>query len=90
MFGLAQPELELLGSEDFELFKSNAPVISAFYALGGCAWKHTGMGDLVGLDYTAADIIWRYQGIKLTKAQFSGLMLFSSEIVNILNKRKEK
>jgi hypothetical protein len=48
------------------------------------------MGDLVGLDYIAADIIWRYQGIKLTKEQFSGLMLFSSEIVNILNKRKEK
>jgi hypothetical protein len=87
---LALPELDEPCEEDFEIFKSNAPVISAFFALGGCAWKHTGMGDLVGLDYTAADIIWRYQGIKLTKEQFSGLMLFSSEIVNIINKRKEK
>jgi len=48
------------------------------------------MGDLIGLDYTAAKVIWGYAGIKPNKDTFMGLMLFTRTIVNELNKRKDK
>lgn len=90
MFGLVLPEIDDQGDIDFPVWKSNWPVLEAFFALDGCAWQHTGMGDLVGLDYPAAHIIWGYAGIKVDKETFIGLMLFTRTVVNELSKRKDK
>ena len=76
--------------QHFEVFKSNVPVLEAFFALDGCAWQFTGMGDLIGLDYKAADVIWSHLGISLDKDTFAGLMLFSRTLVIELNKKRQK
>jgi hypothetical protein len=90
LFGLVLPEVEDQEEADFEVLKDNWPVLEVFFALDDCAWQHTGMGDLVGLDYQAAHIIWGYAGIKPNKDTFMGLMLFTRAIVNERNKRKDK
>ena len=71
------------------MFKDNWPVLEAFFVLDGCAWQFTGMGDLIGLDYTAAHIIWGYAEIKLSPEEFVGVMLFSKTVVNELNSLKK-
>ena len=48
----------------------------------------TAMGDLIGLNYQAADIIWKYAGITLNPEQFKGLMLFAKTVVTERNKKK--
>ena len=75
---------------DFELFECHVPVLEAFFALDGCAWQFTGMGDLIGLDYKAAEVIWTYLDIRLDKDTFAGLMLFSRTIVDELTKKRQK
>ena len=73
----------------FEVFKDNWPVLEAFFVLDGCAWQFSSMGDLIGLDYTAAHIIWAYAEIKLSPEEFAGVMLFSKTVVSELNSRKK-
>jgi len=74
----------------FEIFRCHVPVLEAFFALDGCAWQFTGMGDLIGLDYKAAEVIWSRLQIDPNKDTFIGLMLFSRTIVNELNKKRQK
>jgi len=71
------------------VFKENIPVIEAFFILDGCAWQYAGMGELVGMDYQAAHIIWTYAEIKLDAEQFAGVMLFARTVVDELRKRKK-
>jgi hypothetical protein len=84
------PEEALIDDEapddDFELLQENQAAVEAFFMLDGCAWQFTGMGALIGLDYQAADIIWRGLGVTLTGDDFQGVMLFSKTIANLLNK----
>lgn len=72
------------------MLPENMPALEAFFTLDGCAWQYTGMGDLVGLDYSAAKIIWDFAGVVLDKEQFQGVMLFSRTVVNELKKKKDK
>ena len=72
------------------MFDVNVPVLDAFFALDGCAWQLTGMGDLIGLDYKAAKVIWSYLDLKVDKDTFAGLMIFSRTVVNELNKKRQK
>jgi hypothetical protein len=74
----------------FEILKENAQVLEAFFILDGCAWQYAGMGDLVGLDYPAAKIIWDYAGIQFDSETFKGIMLFSRTVVEELNKKRSK
>lgn len=90
MFGLPLPVVEETGSVDFEVFKSNLPILDAFFILDGCAWQVTGMGDLLGLDYPAAKIIWDYAGVCLSPGQFRGVMAFSRTVAIELNKKRSK
>jgi hypothetical protein len=83
------PELDEPEDVHFEVFKENIPVIEAFFNLDGCAWQYTGMGELIGLDYQAAHIIWTYAGVKLDAEQFKGVMLFSKTVADELRKRKK-
>ena len=48
------------------------------------------MGDLVGLDYPAARIIWDYAGIKFDSETFKGIMIFSRTVVEEINKKRSK
>ena len=89
LFGMTMPEIELPDETHFEVLKENWPVLEAFFILDGCAWQISGMGDLIGLDYSAAHIIWGYAGIKPDQDVFMGLMLFAKTVVNELNKRKK-
>ncbi|MDP2099838.1 MAG: DUF1799 domain-containing protein [Methylobacter sp.] len=82
--------MDLPPEVDFEVLPENMPALEAFFTLDGCAWQYTGMGDLVGLDYSAAKIIWDFAGVVLDKEQFQGVMLFSRTVVNELKKKKDK
>lgn len=73
----------------FSVLPENWPVLEAFWVLDGCAWQYTGMGDLIGLDYTAADLIWRGCGMVLDTEVFRGVMLFSKTVVLELAKHKK-
>jgi hypothetical protein len=88
--GLQLSAVEEIESVHFEVFKSNLPVIKAFFALDDCAWQYTDMGQLIGLDYPVAHVIWASLGITLTHDEFSGLMLFARVICVELNKRMKK
>jgi len=88
--GIQLPELEEQEEQHFEVFKCNAPVLEAFFILDGCAWQYTGMGDLIGLDYQAAQVIWGYAGMAIDAEVFRGVMLFSRTIVDELNKKRKK
>ena len=74
---------------DFAVLPENWPVLKAFFRLDGCAWQVSGMGDLMGLDYTAAHIIWQGCGIVLDTEAFKGVMLFSKTVVQFLAKNKK-
>lgn len=89
LFGMAMPIIEQQEETHFEVMKENWPVLEAFFILDGCAWQYTGMGDLIGLDYSAAHIIWGYAGIKPNQEAFICLMLFAKTVANELNKRKK-
>lgn len=89
LFGMTMPEMEVQKADNFEVLKENWPVLEAFFVLDGCAWQISGMGDLIGLDYSAAHIIWGYAGIKPSQEVFMGLMLFAKTVVNELNLRKK-
>jgi len=89
LFGMALPDMDELEEIHFEVLKENWPVLEAFFVLDGCAWQLSGMGDLIGLDYSAAHIIWRYAEIEPSPEVFMGLMLFAKTVVNELNKRKK-
>lgn len=65
------------------------PIIEAFFILDDCAWQYTGMGELIGLDYKAADVIWKRSGVDLKPEQFKGVMLFARTVVSELRKRKK-
>ena len=88
--GITLPEFEEKEAEHFEILKCNAPVLEAFFILDGCAWQYAGMGDLIGLDYPAAKIIWDYAGIKFDSEVFRGIMLFTRTVVEELNKKRSK
>jgi len=90
LFGMTLPDMEEQDEQHCYVLKSNWPVLEAFFSLDGCAWQYTGMGDLIGLDYSAAHIIWGYIGLKVDKDTFLGLMLFTRTIVDELNIRKDK
>jgi hypothetical protein len=90
VLGIKLPERESPEAIHFEVFKDNMPAIEAFLMLDGCAWQYTGMGELIGLDYSAADVIWNRTGVKLTPGTFRGVMLFSRTVATELNKKKEK
>ncbi len=89
LFGMTMPEIELPEETHFEVLKDNWPVLEAFFILDGCAWQTTGMGDLIGLNYQAAQVIWSYAGISPDRDTFMGLMLFARTVVDELNKRKK-
>lgn len=89
MFGIQLPNQNEVEDVHFEVFPSNWPVISAFFALDGCAWQYSSMGDILGLDYLAAKVIWDGLGITVKPKTFAGVMLFTRTIVNILLKRKQ-
>ena len=89
LFGLALPAMELPDAAHFLLFEENAPVVDAVHCLDDCAWQYTGMGDLIGLDYPAARLIWQGLGITLDTEAFKGVMVFSKTVVQELNKRKK-
>ena len=89
LFGMTMPDIDVPEDNHFEVLKDNWPVLEAFFVLDGCAWQYTGMGDLIGLDYSAAHIIWGYAGIKPSPDVFMGLMLFAKTVVNELNLRKK-
>lgn len=90
MFGIQLPEPNEVEDAHFEVFPSNWPVISAFFALDNCAWQYSSMGDLLGLDYPAAKVIWDGLGITLQAKTFAGVMLFTRTIVNELAKERKK
>ena len=58
LFGMTMPDIDVPEETHFEVLKDNWPVLEAFFVLDGCAWQYSGMGDLIGLDYSAAHIIW--------------------------------
>lgn len=89
LFGVTMPDMDEIEATNFEVLEENWPVLDAFFILDGCAWQISGMGDLIGLDYSAAHIIWGYAGIKPNQDVFMGLMLFAKTVVNELNKRKK-
>jgi hypothetical protein len=89
LLGIKLPELEEPEEVDFILMKCNAPIVEAFLMLNDRAWQFTGMGELIGLDYKAADVIWNRSGIKLTPDQFRLLMLFEQTVTTELRKRKK-
>lgn len=84
------PEIDLPPPVDFAVLPENMPSLEAFFVLDGCAWQYTGMGDLIGLDYPAAKIIWEFAGVVLDKEQFQGVMIFARTVVNELSKKKDK
>jgi hypothetical protein len=90
MLGIKLPDIEEPEEEHFEVLKENVPVLEAFFILDGCAWQYTGMGDLVGLDFQAAKVIWDYAGLSISADDFKGLMLFSKTVVIELNKQRIK
>jgi hypothetical protein len=90
MLGLQLPDLDDQIPEDFEVLKSNAPVLQAFFALDGCAWQYSGMGDLIGLDYQAADIIWTRLELTVPSDVFAGVMLFARTVVSGLLAQRKK
>ena len=63
------------------------PILAAFFALNDRAWQYTGMGELVGLDYKAAEVIWKMSGVKLRPGQFRLLMLFEQTVTSELRKK---
>lgn len=89
LFGLALPDINTPSDHHFEVFKDNWPILEAFFVLDGCAWQYTGMGDLIGLGYSAAQVIWGLSGIHPDTETFRGLMLFARTVVDELNKRKK-
>ena len=88
LFGMTIPDMDEIEATNFEVLEENWPVLEAFFILDGCAWQTSGMGDLIGIDYNAAHIIWGYADMIPTPEAFIGLMHFSKTIVDILNKRK--
>lgn len=89
MFGIQLPGKDEMEDVHFEVFPSNWPVLSAFFALDGCAWQYSSMGELIGLDYPAAKVIWDGLGLALKPHTFAGVMLFTRTIVNELAKVKK-
>ena len=88
--GIQLPELVEQEAQDFEVLKCNVPVLEAFFILDGCAWQYTGMGDLIGLDYYAAQVIWSYAGMAIDAETFRGVMLFSRTVVDEMNKKRKR
>jgi hypothetical protein len=84
------PDIKKPEETDFEVFPENWPVIEAFFSLEGCAWQYSAMGELIGLDYKAADVIWKGLDIALDPETFRGVMLFSGTLATELNKRNKK
>ena len=89
LFGVTMPDMDEIEATNFEVLEENWSVVEAILILDDCAWQISGMGDLIGLDYSAAHIIWGYAGIKPNQDVFMGLMLFAKTVVNELNKRKK-
>jgi len=88
--GIQLPEIDEQEVQHFEVLKCNVPVLEAFFILDGCAWQYTGMGDLIGLDYQAAQVIWGYAGMAIDAETFRSVMLFSRTVVDELNKKRKK
>jgi hypothetical protein len=86
LLGIVLPVLEIDESH-FDLLRENAPVLEAFFVLDGCAWQYTSMGELIGLNYPAAQIIWQGLKMKINKDTFEGVMLFTKTVANEINKR---
>ena len=82
-FGIILDDVEP-EADDFELLPENEAAVTAFFALDGCAWQYAPMGGLIGLDYPAAKTIWDGLGITLDSATFSGVMLFSKTLAELL------
>lgn len=82
--------MESQDPQDFEVFKENMPVLTAFFALDGAAWNYTGMGDLICIDVQAAKIIWDYLEIKITADIFSGILLFTNTVVYERSRQRKK
>jgi hypothetical protein len=86
MLGISLPKIEIEESH-FYLMRENIQVIEAFFVLDGCAWQYTSLGELIGLNYPAARVIWNGLDMKLSKDCFEGVMLFTKTIANTINKR---
>ena len=89
LFGVTMPDMDEIEATNFEVLEENWPVVEAICILDDCSWQILGVGDLVGLDYSSAHIIWGYAGIKPNQDVFMGLRLFVKTVVNELNKRKK-
>jgi hypothetical protein len=89
VLGIKLPERKSPEEIHFEVFKDNMPAIEAFLMLDGCAWQYSGMGELIGLDYKAADVIWHRADVPLDAESFRGVMLFSRTIVTELKKQRK-
>lgn len=89
ILGIRLPEIKN-SEEDFEVWPENWPVIEAFFSLDGCAWQYSAMGELIGLDYKAAEVIWKGLAITLDTESFRGVMIFSGTLAAELNKRNKK
>jgi hypothetical protein len=90
LLGIKLPALEKPAETHFEVFKENMPAIEAFLMLDGCAWQYTGLGEMIGLDYKAADVIWNRADVTLDAESFRGVMLFSRTVVTELKKQRKK
>ncbi|TAL50034.1 MAG: hypothetical protein EPN89_05375 [Methylovulum sp.] len=78
------PELPPVDDADFELLAENQAAVKAFFVLDDSAWQFSSMGEIICLDYLAADVIWRRLSLELDSDAFAGVMLFSKTIANLL------
>jgi hypothetical protein len=90
MFGITLPDIEELDDPDFEVMEENANAINAFLTLNDCSWQFSSMGDLIGLDFQSAKVIWDYAGISVSPEDFNGVMLFSTVVAAETNKMRNK
>ena len=58
--------------ETCEVWPENWPTLLLFLAVSS-QWRYAGMGQAVGLDYTAVDVTIRYRQMEVTPQMFEDL-----------------
>ena len=84
-FGIALPEPK--GPDDFEVFPDNWTTVEMFLRLQ-TQWR-TSMSGVIGLDYGAAEWLFRLYEVEDQRTLLEGLQVMEGAVMKVLNKERK-
>lgn len=84
-FGIPMPEPK--GPDDFEVFPDNWGIVEMFLRLQ-TQWR-TSMSGVIGLDYGAAEWLFRLYEVEDQRTLLEGLQVMEGAVMKVLNKERK-